>query len=269
MSKGLRRQEGRKQLDSLLHRAAQINEEWTQRFTLDNPRFVDRYLYDGLRAFVVFELVGGTPKYLIAIFQRAQPVGWTKPNERHFGQLVSSETRHVELEEQLLEGSGCCEDGAMLVHNVELVENPKGIIPSSIRLEVCEDLESLISDPGLYLAYSRGLKIFPTRMNREGILPRGSVPIRLNELTDQEIESRAHVVDGISRNQTQLQRGIRANDYALDQVASIRIHLGDKVVRFGFNEPVVGGLEFVDMLLGPLDLGSRPNHTVIHGGDDD
>lgn len=73
--------------DHVVNKISKTLERFEQRFTLDNPRFAERYLKAELH-FLIFFRIGSIDEEFIAYFQREHPVtGFEKGVERfHFGE---------------------------------------------------------------------------------------------------------------------------------------------------------------------------------------
>src|SRR5215213_8481133 len=257
-----------------------ILERFKNRFTIDNPRFVERYIKGELDILLEFRYIGDLverhPEF-VAHFQRA-----SSARERHGNRdgtdlrvagvngpsLLSGERLHNAHSQERRGDEGCHvnpgnEQRLVLVDNIEFMQPPHCVIPSLIRLAPVDSFYSS-SRHALYFSVTLGFVFRGVLKNREASLfPRLTLRDG-NQMERQVIQSRAQVVDDIPGDSGKSERGIGgANDVILDSLRNLRIGLGPRFIRLGVQKGAEFNLEITEMLFGPVNFNADLGKPVI------
>jgi hypothetical protein len=255
------------QFDNLAYKASQIVERWNQRFTLDNRRFVERYVNAELRLLVYLRhlLASGERVEERAIFQ-AVPGLFGKANGWGNDWLVLPRDGDPETKNDCSGARPYRKKKPMFVDYVKLAETPQAVIPSLVWIEASNGLRSGLTDSTLYVSET-GFRFGPALEDRESVRLTRCLPIHFDKPPIEEVERRSEIVNRISSDESEAYRERRLKPKAVDQVARVRLFLKDNLIRVGLVEPLDVGYEITDVLIGPFDLRARPVHLHSRPGE--
>jgi hypothetical protein len=139
----------------------------------------------------------------------------------------------------------------MLIHNIQVVQSIKGIIPSTVRLYSINDE---IADFGTHSLYFSTVdltyKILPFFMERKF-----DFPVRAgNNRAHHQVEGRVKIMDGISDNKRYPIGNSLNKLTSEDIIPRLSIILDVETVKVGFEKPRPEFYEIMDVLVGPFDL---------------
>ena len=182
-------QESNKLVDDAVHKMRQLMKKWDDRLTLDNLRISERYVKGAIDLFIHIKVRSADPcdsGYFCAVLGHHDPAG---------GKIINH-TRHVlkELSEfrgdfEQLRKVGTTvgtpepdpskpenEQEAVFVEIVKLMESPKVIVPTLVRLD---SIDSVYSCRAHSLYHSRRVGfVFGQRFADGKIRPLGNLPVR-------------------------------------------------------------------------------------------
>ncbi len=160
----------REKLDESLDKLHKLKQRWNKRLTLDNLALTERYLKGELRVVVHLRsrpaaTFGRNSEEWCAVFQRKLPVGGT---ESYGHRKVWRDVQFGRQVGHVIEGASEVENNArvchanghqelVFVHDVELMELPKRVLPSLVRLGLLYEVHSRLRR-SLYLSRGTGFK---------------------------------------------------------------------------------------------------------------
>lgn len=204
-------------------------------------RLVERYIKGELYVVVILRLSGESCKY-------AALLKWTR---NQFGPLSE-----IAKGCDGLRAKPKRNEAPVLVDVVQLVQSPEAVSLSSVRIQPFNDLLSILPH-SVHLSVVSGYLILGDRDvfgDRESGLTGRNAAICDDEFPRKVVESTVQILDNVSRNQGEV-FGQRLGTHDISDVLSgIRILLRVDGVRVGGLELVKAGVEFLDVLVGPLDL---------------
>lgn len=235
------------------------------RMTLDNPRFVERYLE--MDAILLIQFTVGPPMTeWVAYLQRKIFDGHecttdasTDRDREWFGTVTSGPYRphHFQvLGTHVTKSIAACRDQqTVLVDNVKFVQVPERVIPTFVWFDRPDRLYSVLPR-ALYFSLNGRFEFRGSIDNGKGDLRKRS---RLSgsdayELICQMIESAADVTDGVACDDRYAQGNRITNAKVADALSGLRIVLDSSSVWVGCEKTCDLTLEIKDVLIGPLNL---------------
>jgi hypothetical protein len=261
--------EPREKIYEAFDKLDKLTERWNQRLTLDNLALTERYLKGELRIIVnlrqVVAALGRDFEEYCAIFQRKLPVCRANTYRQRniwwydqFGGQVGD----------VVEGAGKVENEALVCHahghqelvfirDIELMETPERVVRSLVRLGFLDEVYGCLRR-SLYLSRRTGFKSigegYSVFEHREPGIRLDLFPFGTNQLADQQVEGGPEIVDCIADDGTPPERRLGQHSKLKEQIACIRIVIGEDFVGVGLQEALDQGFEIADVLLGPFDL---------------
>ncbi len=217
-------------------------------FSFREPRFVERYL-DATLCIIVRLRIDGVEDDLCACFYRDTfPGGDCSPVLDHgvgIGFLRGDKNATVNANRG---------QESVFVDNVQSMEPPKGIIPSLVRFEFMNEVHRIVPY-SLYLGIKEGSLVFlPTVGNGEsGFLCRLSA-IGDNQGIHQIIKGRSQVLKHVAGKKRNFRRNVRVLRRLKSNLDFLRIELYRDAIGIRINKLSQGGIEFIDTLVGPIEL---------------
>lgn len=254
-----------KTLDAIRH----IRERFEQRLTIDNLRFVQRYLESDLHLLIRFtlELIPGE---YIAHIERAPDFGLDEQllrPESSFSVANSNASLTVDSLNDLPSGSGIegntmqarngCDYHSMLVDIVKSVETPEHIIPTLVRFGSVDGIYRHLRH-SLYLSTLVGFVSRGILRDWEGSTPKDlfvDCSVNQSELVGQVIQRRPEIEQDISGDREDARRSVPNAREIIDRsIRPLCIRLSDDSIRIGVQEGSDFGLQINEVLFGPFDF---------------
>jgi hypothetical protein len=253
----------REEPDDLHNKVVHFVDSLKDRFSFDNPRFVERYLESKINVWVYFRS-GRINKEYIAHFYRAPRIlgrdvcVLSDSQSKSPGFISLQETRTSVLDVRGvfsdIEGVQRCgnwHEKPVLIPQIQLVELPEKFIPSLVGLEVFNNFASLSTD-SLYFSIYRGLIGLGGIVDRE---PRLAAPdIGIAKSPNQIVESAPELMEDVTTEERKLKGSLSDFGHEIDQLLRLRIIIGSESVGVCVQEDVSLELELLDVFVGPLDL---------------
>jgi len=268
-----------------------FNEEWKNRFTLDNPRLVENYVKGKLHFLILIEEAVKPRNQFVAFIERAIPKRFigddveiergTKVNiggnvdpfffQRGSRQRAPDKPGSLEVRHGRADGY----QEAVLVDIVKLIESPENIVPSLVRFGRVDRIYCRLRH-ALYFSFTRGFVLRGTLRIDNGktdslafcrsqgdSLSQGS---DLHQIPSKIIKRASHVVEGISSNQRDNRRhGLGPSEIMLsDCLGKLRIWLDTNSVRIPVQEFSDFPFQILDVLVGPCGLYSHEPNSFIN-----
>jgi hypothetical protein len=146
----------------------------------------------------------------------------------------------------------------MLVHNIQLMEQPERLIESSVWLYRLDDVSRTLRDMLYFSLANRRCILLGSISNREvGVSP-GLLPSRFNELPCEMIKSASEIMDSVSDEQRDsIGNGFDLGDIERS-VLNLRyaVRLGSKSIGLFLKESLDGEIKITDVLFGPFNFQS-------------
>lgn len=237
-------------------------ERINNRFSFDDPRFVDRYIESELLIGVAF-IVNATGEKFEAWFQR-EPIVCRMDEHSHgsddfccsFGRrgvdachIPGSDFRDIEPARFRPDGKKV----SMLLNVVESTERPEGVIPSLVWFQRSDGVNTFLPR-ARYFALNRGLIYFGPE-NREvdnAGVGRVATQAGSNDLECQIVKGAPQVVNGVASDQGDIDGDGAHFRNIIDWASCFRIHLASNCIRPGFKEAGDLPIQVVDVLFGPV-----------------
>jgi hypothetical protein len=258
----MNRSEKRDELvDDTVHKMRKLFQKWNDRLAPDNLRLSERYLKGDLEVQVLFRWHRGQePTYFCAIFCRRHCSVWLETpapvsfaaelNSYHLDSVEIAAHRHHAHAE-----SGDDQE-MMLVVNVELMECPKSIVPSLVRLGSLNEIYRSRTH-SLYLGRRFGFVFGRSITDREASLLGRCASICFDQLPSQVVERCPQIVNCITNDESEIVGSISTNLDPKDFVSRVRIVLDERSIRVTVPKDLHSPFEIVDVLFGPFDF--RPD----------
>lgn len=237
----------------------ELMNRFEQRLTLDNPRFIQRYIESKLHILIHF-LIGSTHEEFVALLQREESVSGleeqTDCGDFLTGKRLPHERRHIRSEVKTLVHGTHGYQEAVFFNIVKSVETPEKVIPTLVRLERVDGIECLLPR-SLYFSVLFGF-IF------RGVIRDGEVnPIRVwrmpprvarNQLIGEMVQGTHEVLDGVTGDKRETFRSRLDTGEIINQFSRCRVALGSDFVGVGFEELADFPIKVRDVLFGPFDF---------------
>jgi hypothetical protein len=254
----------REDVEYALRLVDQMAERWENRFALDNPRFVERYVEGELRLVVRCRRSGPSldSEECVAVFERELSVSRAERKGRIGDGLIQPRDGHFRVDDYR---GVCAADGEqkpMLVGRVETVQTPEGVIPSLVWLQLAKDFERVWGGSVYASDSAPAFEVILAVSDWEHRSFVGRPAARLDKLPREQIKRRPEVMDDVSDDKRDALGRIAADPDAIDEISSISFFLGHDRVWVGREEIANGSMCFGEVMLGPLDLHPRPKKAI-------
>ena len=224
----------------------EVLERWKNRLTRQGQSTVEQYK-DG-RISVICDLAI-TPSHFVS----SDPSSADNPWLNHI--LMASVVFHADAVNNVHVHHW--EQEPVLIEDIQIVQGPKGVIPSLVWLydihnEVTDCLRGLMYQSAINGRY----KFIPRLAERESGVVVVSMKSPKDDFIDQNIQSSFQIVQRIAKDEGQVSS---VWDYARHLnfkhiVSSLKIVLDRKRVNCTVNQQIAAGVKIHDVLIGPLDL---------------
>jgi hypothetical protein len=234
----------------VIDRIAQQFERWNDRFTLENPRFIEKYKQGELQILLHFS-AGVIDKDYVALLQGCPILGdgnYVRARFREFWENVRVQARYMNTEISASNG----EREPVPIDDAQTVQTPEGLaIPSLIWFD-CSDRIYSILPKSLYFSKRFGFVFRGVIGNREINFAVSAVS-PLPESAGHPIKSRTEALDSIPSN---------SGDHRIDWLrirdlirrSSLRVKVANELVWTALPKVVDCGFQIHDMLVGPFDF---------------
>lgn len=260
-------QERLEQVNRSAYAARELMDEWDNRLTLDNRRFVQRYIEAELHFLVWLRYLSSD---LVAVIERSELNGLPRdPHVTEPGRAADRSVRSRERLKDFREAHRRGEQQAVLVDYVESVELPEGVprLVSRIQVQRFHDFERVGGNTSLYLGERSGFKLLPSLGDRKDIVLCGGIACGRYQFAVKKVERGSKVVDRVTSDEADCLIGEwDLLVEAVNQVARLHILVADDLVRVFVSEPLDDAFEFRDVFLGPFDLRPRASARRWHEG---
>src|SRR6185369_1675792 len=256
------------------------------RFTLDNPRFIERYSKGETHILLEFRYIGEADERqseFVAYFQRGTSASEGHGDSNSLNLRVTSvngpsflsgdsfeqshsEERRGDKGRNVDSGS---EQGAVLVYIVESMETPQDRgIPSLVRLAPFDSFYSNLRH-SLYFSTRLGFVSRGVLRDREvGVFENPFIPrpVQPSELERQMIQCSPQVLNHVASDSSEKARRIGGTyDVILDSLRSLRIRLGSNFIWVGVQKGAEFNLEIREVLFGPVNFNADLGKSIIGG----
>ena len=263
---------GLKQQDSVADKISEMLERYQNRLTLDNTRFIERYLKGELHILLHFS-VRQINEQFVAYFQRDQIPSGSKESVEfrndaagelclhhllHFGMHKRAE---VNASEVGVNGN----QKAMLIDSVKAIENGKvTALPSVVWFDTIDRVYSVLPQ-ALYFSRRIGFELRGIAVSGElnAGWHRDSRIINGKQLYGQMIEGAPEILNSIADDGGKGNREWLNSSHVIDQLSRVRIALGPDFIWVGVAEGADLSLEITDMLFGPVDFYLNKRKSLI------
>ena len=252
-----------------LYKIEKFLQEWDNRFTLHNPRLLERYVEAVLYFFVVFRLVGVLNDY-VAVFVAIDYSG--DDNAGHlnilsgFSSRTAKASSGVFADVDVTPRRGNSQQELVLIGDVKAMENPKVVIPSLVWLQPFDRFASGLTQT-LCLTSVGTFESVGVVTDREGMRLRDLRTVVTSKVANQNIQGGSQVVDTVTEDQGNFCGNGLVHLQPTD-VFPIGLSLGDDVYRLRLlvQESRNCISEIPEVLVGPVDFSPRSGRWAGHGG---
>jgi hypothetical protein len=244
--------------NNLRHRLLHLPENINDRYTLDNPRFVEGYVH--LKFHLLLQFRPGDGKECVAFFQDADALHrfheTTEVGERlirvatsvNTHDLLSLRWRHAVSEVS----SSNSDQEMVLISCIKSVQLPERVIPSFVWFERTDRLDYVLRH-STYFSSRRGRVVFLRAVgDRETGVACGDVSGLLHDSVSEEIESATHVVECVATDQRNMLGDFFRPDKIKRALRGVSIVLAPDFVWVGVEEASASKLQILDVLRGPV-----------------
>ena len=220
----------------------EVMERWNHRLTPESLNILEEYLHH--RIAIVLNLRAGGRTYRTRFF---------------FPYGAEDETRDIVASIRDVKGNPDGgpngEDQMVFISNVQCVEGPQGIIPSSVWLYVLNDARDHIEADSLYFSPNSGYHFLPRFPKCELRVVCPFSARQQDQLMRNVVEGSAQVVDGIANDQRNvLHILIRHFHRHMLLAGGIHLFLKSDTVTVRVKESVEQQDQLTDVMIGPFDL---------------
>ena len=150
---------------------------------------------------------------------------------------------------------------AVLIHNVEPVQDPQSGITSLIWVDTVDAFFSTLSN-SWYSSFKSGVVLRGGITNWKFSLTNGSSAHSLHHLANQMVKRASQAMESITKDESKLNRNLRSAQDIIRSCANFRITLNPKWMRIGLVrlESIEYPLEILDVYVGPIEFAE---HFVV------
>lgn len=251
-------------LDDAFNEITQLEQRWENRLTFENLSLTKRYLEGELNILITWMVNAGSfSKKYCAIVHRELPQRPVLRSEIDslgggFGKMLSHAGDHfgpIKGHSEASVGGPYRDDGLVFIEDVELMESPKGVVPSLVWFQPLYDLDC--SGRGSLYRFGKGgfkfIQVLPD--NEMDVIVAGPVGVTVADDGDhKQIKGCANVVDGISDNAAPFNRDISLDVHSPLSESGLRICIHENGIRVSGEKLLNFDCKFIDMAFGPFDL---------------
>lgn len=230
-------------LDDAADNLRNLWERWENRPTLENVSFVEKYSEGRFSVILHFEFLG--TRYQVSARSRSHgktAIDQTVGSDSSI-YMIQSDDRNQRYQQPVL------------VHNVELIQCDKGIIPSRIRLDgIVDQIKNVFPNKLYFSTLENIFKFVPVFGDGEIKVMRGFLSGHRNNFKCNMVKGGTEIVNGVSDEQRDPARD-RNDHLKLEQIISgIQVFLDAKLVKIAMTEFFKKNAQLLDVLIGPFDL---------------
>jgi hypothetical protein len=285
-------EQGLEPKDQVINVIERLNEQWEDRFTLNNPRLVENYVKGKLHFLVLIEEALKPGSYFIAYVERALPKLFigddveikrvTKVNTgRNPDPLVFEHAPGKPAPEEPGRSEVCYSgtngyQEAVLVDVVKFVESPETVVPSLVRFGRVDSIYGRLRH-ALYFSFTRGFVFCGTvsvdygktdllafGLGKNDVLFGAS---DLHQVPREVIKGAPHLLEGFSGNQGDVSgQGLGTGEIMMREcVGKFRMWLDSNSVRLAVQEGFDSRFQVLDVLVGSRDLNANKTDSLTCG----
>lgn len=240
--------------DGLFH----FVESFDNRFALNDPRFVERYVEMKLHILLDFRFRDG--EEYIACFQDAdglrrfqesaevrERIARMALNEDPCD-LLSLAWRHAMSDMSRSDSN----QKAVFVDCVKAVETPDRVISSFVWFDRLDSVYRALSH-SLYFSSRSGRAVFLKAVcNREASIDCRSIPSGLDKTAREMVKRAPKIVERVANNGSHFVREVAGADEVVAALSGVRIILESNFIRVGLEKAFTERLQILDVLCGPV-----------------
>jgi hypothetical protein len=247
---------------------------FNNRLTLDNLRLVERYVKGELQLLLhFFAAVGGRSENYVAHLRflpgfrgSVESISQAHHSSHIAEAPVDKELLHSFCRVDAMVNEVAGNDSAVLVHDVESVENPQQRLPSLARIDLADRFYNLFPE-GLYWSEGIGFRRLGVVIDREldpGFVSRDRSRGDKQKLIGQVIQSSSQGVNNFP-NKGMSERGdIAQFGYVKLGVSRLLVKLGNDFVCAVFRPSPHLDFEITALFLGPFNTPQSESQSVRH-----
>ena len=246
-------------VDDAANRIRKFRQSWNDRFIFKSPRIAERYIDLQITIHVHIRYRGGeldganrclfchpTPSHSLNPTTTADTI---KPTliRCHRDPRNCRATNHERQE-------------AMLVPNVEVVKEPKGVASVINSMVWLQPLDQCLAASGdtLYFSALHGRSIFRSVVTDRALMAVArALSIRNDQLPQEMVDRGTQIMNDLAHKDRETKWGHCTLQRELNYLGLI-IRLGNETMRVGRKKSLDFSVELLDLFIGPLNLGPHP-----------
>lgn len=236
-----------------------------ERFTLDNPRFSERYIKSELHFLIHFS-IGAVYEEFVVYLQREHSIGGLEKCVDRFhvgesGDLCSHKSEGVSTQVYAPKCGADDDHKAVFIDIVKLVEDPKRVVPTFVWFDSVDRVYGVLPH-SLYFSNRFGCVFRGIIRNREVDMLRWTArraPRPGHEkCIGQMIESTSEILKDIPGDSGDSFWNLPNTHQIIDQLSGLRIALSSDYIGIGCEKGFDFRLQIKDVLFGPLNFNFNP-----------
>ena len=248
----------------------QLREMFNNRPTLENIRLAERYVKGEFNVLICFVITGQT-KHYVAIL-RADISESIKPNYSPFNQgWGDSELWHelanvvvTDCDPHSSDWANPGDQGAMLVHDVEVMDCPKFVVRSLVRLERFDLVADFFRQDALYFSIKDSFVFLLAFANRKADLTKNDRIGNASgngEVISEMIPRASQVMNSIPGKCGDDGRDCSEVNQVILGLADLRVILRDRSIGIGIKKDSPCRFQITNVLFGPFNF--EPNAVNV------
>ena len=255
-----------KDVNDTVHKVDELLKCWENRLTLNNLRLAERYLKAKVHILVHFRVSLVDEEY-VACFQRIHSVSGFHEEGRDF-KRIGERLPHLLIHEctnvKAPKVGADCNQQAVFINTVKLVESPERIIPTLVWFDRVDSFYRLW--PHTLHLWQLLFFVFLGRVKN------GEVDIWKwpwftgspnHELIGEMVECTSQVLDDVANDTSNNERRILNCREVIDKLARLRVGLGSDFIGIGIEKGFESDIEVLDMLFGPFNFSPGAEKGVV------